>query len=58
MPAAARGRSSNQRSQRLMSSAIDVAPQKLVVRNLRVYYGAKKALGPVSMDIPKNGSPR
>jgi phosphate transport system ATP-binding protein len=36
-----------------MSGAIDLAPQKLVVRNLRVYYGTKKALGPVSMDIPE-----
>ncbi|MEA2696124.1 MAG: phosphate transport system ATP-binding protein [Myxococcales bacterium] len=34
-----------------MSGAIDVAPQKLVVRDLSVYYGPKKALGPVSMEI-------
>jgi phosphate transport system ATP-binding protein len=27
-------------------------PNKLTVRNLSVYYGAKKALGPVSLDVP------
>jgi phosphate transport system ATP-binding protein len=36
-----------------VSGAIDVAPQKLQVRDLSVYYGPKKALGPVSMDIPE-----
>jgi ABC-type phosphate transport system ATPase subunit len=34
-----------------VSGAIDAAPQKLVVRDLSVYYGQKKALGPVSMQI-------
>jgi phosphate transport system ATP-binding protein len=34
-----------------VSGAIDVAPQKPMVRDLSVYYGHKKALGPVSMEI-------
>ena len=36
-----------------MSEPEDRPPVKLVAKDLVVYYGTKKALGPVSMDLPE-----
>ena len=36
-----------------MSEAQANHPSKLIVRELTVHYGSKKALGPVSMEMPE-----
>jgi phosphate transport system ATP-binding protein len=37
----------------MIATALEGAKMKLVVRDLQVYYGQKRALAPVSMDLPE-----